>query len=243
MRFRSFLHTCFLRIKWHRDNASSNDLICVARANLWIAQDFLSRAKSKPYGHPVFCGVTRARASRPVYVNKRTRRWSQWTEHYSALQETPALVHWPRLTTRHRMNDVTRVLPRYVTLDCVAKMRPGKSRFAKSESFFFLLPVPRLRVYFPTFIFPGTHNSNHWIFLSLVNRQIMFQLDLHYNNSFLCAHVWYSLDVALLAKMAGIGGGRNEGRLNARVKSLPFCFRVTTPIHHSRHCGQCAKYE
>lgn len=58
---------------------------------VWIVRIFSMRAKSVSYGHPVFCGVTRARAPRRadlcMYVNERTRRRSQWTEHYSALQE------------------------------------------------------------------------------------------------------------------------------------------------------------
>lgn len=76
------------------------------------------------YEHPVFCGVTRVHAPRrsPVYMNKRTQARRQWTEHYSALQETSAWCidrGWPHViewVTSHSFQRES-----YVTLGCILR--------------------------------------------------------------------------------------------------------------------------
>lgn len=86
---------------------------------------FLSRIRKEKrilYEHPVFCGVTRVHAPRrsPVYMNKRTQARRQWTEHYSALQETSAWCidrGWPHViewVTSHAFQHES-----YVTLGCI----------------------------------------------------------------------------------------------------------------------------
>lgn len=92
--------------------------------NLAVSLRNTHKVKRILYEHPVFCGVTRVHAPRrsPVYMNKRTQARRQWTEHYSALQETSAWCidrGWPHViewVTSHSFQRES-----YVTLGCILR--------------------------------------------------------------------------------------------------------------------------